>query len=352
MLKDIKYIAAYTVPLSAWWAITQGGPWSWTTVVMVFGILPLVEAILPQSAQNFGEEEEANYNKRRFFDFLLYLNLPLVYGTILWAAYVVANRPMTAIELLGLVLSVGTVLGTNGINVAHELGHRPEKGHQLLSKLLLLPELYMHFFIEHNKGHHKHVATEADPATSRLGQNVYHFWWQSVTGSWLDAWKIEGERLRRDGRAFWSLHNEMLVYQIIQLGWIALFFVVFDAKAGIFAIVAAIVGFLLLETVNYIEHYGLRRQLLPSGRYEPVLPIHSWNSDHELGRIFLYELTRHSDHHYKSTRKYQVLRHMDESPQLPLGYPGSMLLSLVPPAWFALMDKRAARANAAQVVAS
>ncbi len=349
MLKDIKYVAAYSVPLSAWWAIAQGGAWAWTTVALVFGILPLIEAFLPQSATNFSNTEEASYNKRRFFDFLLYLNLPLVYGILLYAAYTVAYRPMPLLEVLGLVLSVGTVLGTNGINVAHELGHRPEQAHQLLSKLLLLPSLYMHFFIEHNKGHHKHVATDADPASSQLGQPVYHFWWHSVSGGWRSAWILEGERLRRAGRAFWSLHNEMLVYQMVQLVWVVLFFLVFDAKTALFAVLAAIVGFLLLETVNYIEHYGLRRQILPSGRFEPVLPVHSWNSDHELGRIFLYELTRHSDHHYKSTRKYQVLRHMDESPQLPMGYPGCMLMSLVPPLWFALMDKRAQQANAAHV---
>ena len=105
-----------------------------------------------------------------------------------------------------------------------------------------------------------------------------------------------------------------------------------------YAFAVALIGILLLESVNYIEHYGLRRNRLASGRFEPVSPSHSWNSDHELGRIFLYELTRHSDHHFKATRKYQVLRHFQESPQLPVGYPGSILLALVPPVWFRLMN--------------
>lgn len=345
MLKDLKYIAAYIVPASAVWAISQGNGWAWSTVILVFGVLPLVEAVLPVSAANYSEEEEQLQSRRRWFDALLHLNVPLVYGVVLYAAYIFEHRLMSTMETIGLILSVGTVLGANGINVAHELGHRSEKGHQFLAKILLLPELYMHFFIEHNRGHHKNVATDADPATSRLGQTVYHFWWQSVWGSWWSAWQIESERLKKTGQRRWSLANEMLVYQLIQTGWLLCLVLFFSLTTACLLVGCAVVGFLLLETVNYIEHYGLRRRVLPNGRPEPVLPVHSWNSNHELGRIFLYELTRHSDHHYKSTRKYQVLRHMDESPQLPIGYPGSMLLSLVPPLWFALMNKRAKAAQ-------
>lgn len=345
MLKDLKYIAAYIVPASAVWAIYQGNAWAWSTVILVFGLLPLVEALLPASVANYSEAEEQQQARRRWFDALLYLNVPLVYGVVLYAAYAFEHRSMSLLETIGLVLSVGTVLGANGINVAHELGHRPEKGHQFLAKMLLLPELYLHFFIEHNRGHHKNVATDADPATSRLGQTVYHFWWQSVRGSWLGAWQIETERLKKTGQSRWSWANEMLVYQFIQAGWLLGLVLLFSIPTALLLTGCAVVGFLLLETVNYIEHYGLRRRILPNGRPEPVLPVHSWNSNHELGRIFLYELTRHSDHHYKSTRKYQVLRHMDESPQLPIGYPGSMLLSLVPPLWFAVMNKRAKAAQ-------
>jgi alkane 1-monooxygenase len=106
------------------------------------------------------------------------------------------------------------------------------------------------------------------------------------------------------------------------------------------AILMAIVGFLMLETVNYIEHYGLERNKLENGRYERVQPWHSWNSNHILGRLMLYELSRHSDHHFKASKKYQTLLHHDESPQLPYGYPMSMLLSFVPPLWFRIMNPR------------
>jgi len=338
MLKDLKYLSAYIVPASAFAAISCGGMYTWLTVVVVFGILPVIEMLLPFSTANIAEEDESDRSKSRFFSLLLYFNIPLVYAAIIWGAWTAQNNTMFWWEWLGLVLSVGIVMGANGINVAHELGHRQNKTEQLLAKILLLPALYQHFFIEHNRGHHKHVATPEDPASAPLGQSVYFFWIKSVTLSWWNAWKLESSRLKKNGLSPFSLHNEMLVFQILQILWLAGIYAIIGPAACVFALMAGIVGFLLLETVNYIEHYGLRRHQLPGGHYEPVSPRHSWNSNHELGRIFLYELTRHSDHHYKSTRKYQILRHLDESPQLPLGYPASMLLSLIPPLWFWKMD--------------
>lgn len=338
MLKDLKYLSAYIVPSTAFLAIGYRGIWAWLTVAVVFGILPLIELMIPYSTANITEENESARSKNRFFSVLLYLNIPLVYTTIIWGAVTAQSNSMVLWEWFGLVLSVGIVMGANGINVAHELGHRQDKTEQLLAKILLLPALYQHFFIEHNRGHHKHVATPEDPASAPLGQTVYVFWIKSVTLSWWNAWKLEANRLKKNGLSPFSLRNEMLVFQIIQILWLTGIYVFIGPAACLFALMAGVVGFLLLETVNYIEHYGLRRRQLPGGHYEPVSPRHSWNSNHELGRIFLYELTRHSDHHYKSTRKYQILRHLDESPQLPAGYPASMLLSLVPPLWFWKMN--------------
>jgi alkane 1-monooxygenase len=340
LIRDLKYLLAYLVPLSAAGALYFGGPWSWSTVVLVFVLLPLLELVSAQSTANFPENEEPARSRRVFFDLLLYLNLPLVYGVVLALCYQVAFVAHSPAEIAGLCLSAGIVAGANGINVAHELGHRHSLFEQFLSKTLLLPALYQHFFIEHNRGHHKYVATERDPATARLREHVYAFWWRSVRGSWRSAWNLERERLRQAGQPEWSWHNEMLRFQVTQGLWLLGLGIWGGLPAVGAALAAALVGVLLLETVNYLEHYGLQRRLLPSGRYEPVSPAHSWNSNHELGRIFLYELTRHSDHHFKATRKYQILRHLDESPQLPFGYPASLLMALVPPLWFAVMHPR------------
>lgn len=344
-MKDLKYLLAYLLPLGALRALDWQGVWSWMPVIMAFVAIPVIEQILPASTTNMPTTEEGRRSDNRFFDWLLYLNAPLLFGIVGWYLYVVSNQILSALELLGLTLSVGLIVGANGINVAHELGHRNSRIEQMLSKIMLLPALYQHFFIEHNRGHHKHVGTDKDPASARLGENLYAFWWRSVVGSWRNAWALERERLAKKSEREWTWENEMVRFSLFQLLWLTGIYVVLGWKGLAGAVAVGVTGFLLLETINYIEHYGLRRRLLPSGHPEPVSPAHSWNSDHELGRIFLYELTRHSDHHYKSTRKYQILRHMDESPQLPFGYPASLLLSLVPPVWFAVMDKRVRGTN-------
>lgn len=342
-MRDLKYLLAYCIPLSAMIALYWQGAWAWSTVILAFAVIPVVELLLPVSTSNLSPEEISVQSGKRVFDWLLYLNAPLLFGISIWYIYIVSTGSPDIVELTGLTFSTGIIVGANGINVAHELGHRSNRVEQLLSKIMLLPALYQHFFIEHNRGHHKNVATDKDPASARAGENVYTFWLRSVAGSWRNAWKIEQERLEKEGKALWSAENEMLVYVAVQSLWLSAIGLIFGWKGLAGAVAIAVIGFLLLETINYIEHYGLRRRLLTSGRPEPVSPVHSWNSDHQLGRIMLYELTRHSDHHYKATRKYQILRHMDESPQLPFGYPGSMLLAIVPPVWFAVMDPLVAR---------
>ena len=337
-MKDFKYLLAYLMPASALLALACQGLWSWATVALAFLVIPVAELFLPLSAANVPAQEEASRSKRRFFDWLLYLNAPLLFGIVGWYLYAVSHQSLPFFELAGLTLGTGIVVGANGINVAHELGHRGRRGEQVLSKWMLLPALYQHFFIEHNRGHHKNVGTDKDPASARRGEHVYGFWLRSITGGWRNAWAMEQERLEKAGKAAWSGENEMLRFAVYQAAWLAGIYLLLGRNGLAGALAVAAIGILLLETINYVEHYGLRRRMLAPGRPEPVTPAHSWNSDHELGRIFLYELTRHSDHHYKSTRKYQILRHMDESPQLPLGYPASLLLALAPPAWFAVMN--------------
>lgn len=340
-MRDFKYLLAYLVPLSAILGLAWQGIWTWATLVLVFGILPVVELFTPKSTQNTPTDLEDQRSSRLFFDVLLYVNAPLLFGIVAWYLWIISTYTLSLNEVLGLSFGVGIVAGTCGINVAHELGHRSSKPEQWLAQIMLLPSLYQHFFVEHNRGHHKYVATEKDPASARLGESLFHFWFRSVSKGWLSAWALERERLTKAGVSIVSWSNAMLRYTLFQSLWLILIYYLGGWKALLGALSIALISFLLLETVNYIEHYGLRRNNLPNGHPEPVSPRHSWNSDHELGRIFLYELTRHSDHHYKSTRKYQVLRHLDESPQLPFGYPTSIVLALAPPLWFRLMNKRA-----------
>ena len=339
-MKDLKYLAALSLPLSAIIGFYFKEHWSFFTPIYAFIIIPVLELLLPQDTSNLEGKEREEKKKSMLFDWMLYLNLPLVFGLLAFLLWDVSNHSYQMYELVGLVLSMGIVLGTNGINVAHELGHRHTGYERFMAKALLLPSAYMHFYIEHNRGHHKNVSTLEDPASSRLNETLYHFWARSVIYGFISAWNLEKKRLGRANQSVWSLKNEMLRFQLLQLGfWIAIA-LFFGVKAMLIYTAAAIIGFLMLETVNYIEHYGLARKKVSENRYQRVEPIHSWNSNHVVGRLMLFELSRHSDHHYKPAKKYQTLEHHDRSPQMPTGYPGMMLLSAIPPVWFYVMNPR------------
>ena len=339
-MKDLKYLTAFTIPLTAFVGIYFKGYWSFITPIYAFMLIPVLELLLPVSTTNYeGEEREAKLDNK-LFDWMLYLNIPLVYGLFYYSLNELAVHPVETYEIVGIIFSLGIVLGTNGINVGHELGHRVSDIERFLGKLLLLPSLYMHFYIEHNYGHHLHAATKEDPATAKYNQSVYSFWITSVSRQYFNAWRIQFKLLKTHSRGFFSVYNDMLWYTLSQFAHLVIIYYLFGYSVLIYAILAAVVGFLLLETVNYIEHYGLIRKKLASGRYERVREIHSWNSNHLMGRIILYELTRHSDHHYKSSKKYQILDYHNTSPQMPFGYPTSMVLSFLPPLWFKVMNHR------------
>ncbi len=339
-MKDLKYLLAYTVPLSAYISFESTGIWTYSAVFYAFIILPILDVIAGESATNLESEVAAKKNGMWMFDAMLYGNVVIVFGLMAFFFFQLQGNAYATFELVGLLLSAGILLATNAINVAHELGHRASLPERLMSKLLYMPCLYMHFFIEHNFGHHLNVATPKDGATARYNQSVYGFWITSVTKQYINAWRLQSDLLKRQNQSFFSPKNDMLWYHLIQPAYLGAIWHLFSWEIMLCAIGAGVISFLFLECINYIEHYGLLRNKLDSGRYERVQPHHSWNSNSHIGRIVLYELTRHSDHHFKSAKKYQVLNSHEESPTLPLGYPASILLSLVPPLWFYVMNPR------------
>ena len=339
-MKDLKYLVSFSIPLAVVMGLSFRNYWAFFTPLFAFVLVPIFEILLPVQTKNLSEQEVKNKSKNQFFDVLLYLNLPVVYTIVGWFLWSLSWANYSTMELIGLTFSVGIAVGSNGINVAHELGHRKTQWEKTLGKLLLLPGLYMHFYIEHNFGHHQNAATAEDPASARYNQTVYSFWFTSIFRQYVSAWKIQMDLLKRGNLSFFSLKNDMFCYVVVQLGYLVGVYFLLGSVAFIAALVIGVSAAILLETINYIEHYGLSRNKTTSGRYERVAEIHSWNSNHVLGRVMLYELTRHSDHHYKSHKKYQLLDCHEASPQMPFGYPTSMVLSLVPPLWFSIMNKR------------
>ncbi len=336
----LNYLFVYIAPFVVLVSLYFAGYWSFFAPFFIFGFMPFLELFTTGSTKNMGKETEEEAKNAIFFDILLYSILPIQVGFFFLFLQKINEPSVHLWEKIGLMISFGMACGVLGINAAHELGHRSTWYEQLMSKILLLTSLYMHFFIEHNRGHHKHVATEEDPASSRYGENLYAFFLRSVRDSWLSAWDLEGKRLEKKGLSLWRFENEMLRFQVIQFLLLAAIWAIWNWQSMLFFTGSAIIGFLLLETVNYIEHYGLQRKKVEDKYYERTLPVHSWNSNHPIGRILLFELTRHSDHHYMASRKYQVLRHFDDSPQMPTGYPGMMILAFFPPLWFKVMHKQ------------
>lgn len=320
--------------------------WTYAAGVYVYLVVPLLDALFGKDRRNVDHNEFDAVLNDRYFDILVYSFVYLQVGLLGWGAYVLATDPMTTSNTIRFMISLGLFGGTM-INVAHELGHRSSRVAQGHAKVALAMVSYMHFFIEHNRGHHVHVATPKDPATSRLNQTIYGFWWQSITGSYRSAWALERKRLEKAELPVWSRHNDMLWFAFWPVMVCSVLTGVVTVATGSFAwiipvffMVQSLVAILLLESVNYIEHYGIMRRETAPGRFERVNPLHSWNASQFISNLVLFQLQRHSDHHAYAARPYQVLRHFDESPQLPFGYPLMILMALVPPLWFAVMNPR------------
>tara|TARA_B100000965_G_scaffold271320_1_gene229524 strand:- start:5003 stop:6046 length:1044 start_codon:yes stop_codon:yes gene_type:complete len=331
---------AYSTPLTAIIGFYLGGYWLFTTPFYIFVIIPTVEFVLTRYGIDELETGRAVKGIHWLFDIMLYLNILIVFGLLIYSLTKIVSYEFMSIEFLGSLLSMGLVMASNGINVAHELCHRTKTPERFLGKFLLIPSLYMHFYLEHNYGHHLKVATKEDPVTAKYNEPIYIFWISAIKGELLGAIKIQKNRLLKNNTSFLSFYNDMFWYGIIQLSYMLLVFILFGPKGLIFCLLAALFSVLMFESVNYIEHYGLLRKKLSSGRYERVQERHSWNSNHIFGRIVLYELTRHSDHHRIAETEYQNLKSINNSPQLPFGYPTSILLSFIPVLWFKIMNPR------------
>ncbi len=339
MARKLKYLWVILIPYCAFVSFHSTGIKSFLLLFFAFGLIPLLELFFKPDEKNLSKMEEELVKDDFYYDILVYLVVPIQFALLYLFLIRLQTPNLSWLEISGYITTMGVLNGVFGINVAHELGHRVKPHERIFAKLLLLSTLYMHFYIEHNRGHHKNVSTPHDPASSRRNETVYAFWLRSIINSYISAWKIEIQRLKNKNLSFGSFQNEMLRFQIFQIAFVLSIYFFTNGFVTLCFIIASIFGWLLLETVNYIEHYGLARKEIKPNIYERVMPHHSWNSNHILGRIFLFELSRHSDHHYKASRKYQILNHHENAPQMPTGYPGMMILSLIPPLWFYVMNK-------------
>ncbi len=333
LVPSLPLLAWALVDLTGWGAFWFIGP------VVVYVIFPVLDVIIGIDRTNPPDSVIAWLEEDRYYRWCTYAFIPLQYTSLVLACWLWSSGDLSLVESIGLALTVGMVSGV-AINTAHELGHKRANSERWLSKVALAQSGYGHFFIEHNRGHHVRVATPDDPASSRLGESFYAFLPRTVAGSVSSSWGLERIRLGRMGKGAWTIHNDILNAWAMTLVLFGALVAIFGTVVIPYLLLQAVIGFSLLEVVNYLEHYGLLRQKRDDGRYEITRPEHSWNSNNVASNVLLYHLQRHSDHHANPLRRYQALRHEDEAPQLPTGYAGMIVLAAVPPVWRRVMDHR------------
>ncbi len=349
-LKKIGFFTAFVLPALVILGCYLGGGWNYLALFFSFILIPSIDQLVGLNTSNLNESDAKIISEEFYYRFVTFIWAFVQMAFLIWGAYAVAkNLIQTPLEWIGFIIGFSLVTGGIGITVAHELGHKKSSLERFYSKMLLMTVCYMHFYVEHNRGHHVAVATPEDPATARKNENFYSFWLKSVFVGYAHAWKLEIERLDRKGKHMLSLQNEMIWFTVLPILCCTILTTAFSFSFGsgkiiwaipLFFFLQSFFAFTLLELVNYLEHYGIVRKLVAPGKYERVNPLHSWNASHLISNFFLFQLQRHSDHHANAIKRYQVLNHYTESPQLPYGYPTMILIALVPPLWFKMMNPR------------
>ena len=312
---------------------------AWVGPALVHGVIPALDRLIGEDTTNPPDSAVKDLENDKYYGRVVKAFIPAQYAVTLLGAWLASRKSTPALDYVGLTLSVGAMNGI-AINTAHELGHKHDKTERLLAMAALAPTGYTHFAVEHNFGHHKRVATPEDPASSRMGESFWKFLPRTVIGGFKSTVKIETERLERKGKGFWTLENELLQGWAMSAAFFGVTTAICGRRAVPFLVAQGAYGASLLEVINYVEHYGLKREKLANGKYVRTSPEHSWNSNNLVTNLFLYQLQRHSDHHAHPSRSFQALRHFDNAPQLPAGYASMLLPAYIPSLWYKLMDER------------
>ena len=320
--------------------LNSGEAWMlWLPVVFFYTIVPLLDRILGEDQSNPPESAVPALDADLYYRWVTYLLAPVLWAAFIFSAWFVSRFELPLHAMFAMVLISGSV-GGFCINLGHELGHKNTQLEKWLAKIVLAPSGYGHFFIEHNRGHHRDAATPADPASSRMGESIYRFVLREMPGAWFRAWELEKSRLQKAGLPVFSLHNEIIQPALLTLALWSGLVAWLGWNVLPFLVVASFWANFQLTSANYIEHYGLLRGQRAPGKYEACQPHHSWNSNHIFSNWILFHLQRHSDHHAHPLRRYQSLRHFDNLPTLPSGYFAMFLVAYIPPLWRAVMDPR------------
>ncbi|HWS40067.1 MAG TPA: alkane 1-monooxygenase [Arenimonas sp.] len=345
-LKALGFLFVFFVPLTlptaAWLSVKSGmlNLMAWYPLFFLFVLIPALDYLLGHDPVNIEKSEESTVSQFVWFKALTLLVLPVQLATLIWSAQWFTNQDLSLVGTIGWLFSQGIVSSILAINVAHELIHKDAKLEKGIGGILLTSVGYYGFKIEHLRGHHVHVSTPEDASSARFGQNLWTFMPEALVRNTNNAWKLEYQRLRNLGLGFFNWRNEMLGWSLLWILFCSGFYFSLGWKGLLFFVLQGFFAACSLEVINYIEHYGLERKKTDDGRYERTTHMHSWNSDYALSNLMLFQLQRHSDHHAFPKRRYAILRHHEDSPQLPGGYSAMFVLALFPPLWHRVIDPR------------
>jgi alkane 1-monooxygenase len=314
--------------------------WVLVAILYIYAMPPIFDLIGGNNRTNYHPGYQSWTTKAAEYVWLPRILLFKILAIKLLMFGLVSTGRFDIIDCLGIAFLTGQSISSYGIFIAHEVLHRKSKFDRALAEIMMVTVLYPHFCIEHIYGHHRHAATDKDPATSRFGETVYAFLPRSIFGGILHAWRFEVGRLERRGQQWFSLQNRMLRYGAEVFLLLVVVFCVFGEFGLLAVLVQGVVAVTTLEVINYVQHYGLMRKEIAPGVYENTGISHSWNSTCWFSNGYWLNLGRHSDHHYAASRSFQMLRTFEEEPELPAGFPAMFLLAFVPPLWFRVMNPR------------
>ena len=335
-----KFLQLFLIPLAVLTGNYLGGWYNYILPVICFVIRPLFSLGIRHKRQALHEDEEHDIPSSKAYRYVALSFVPVLLGVTAVSFFRISSSPFNIVEFTGLVLSTGTMNGIIGFTLAHEFIHRLNIMDRIAGHLLLLQNNYMHYSIEHIGGHHLYACTSKDPHTARMNESFYRFLPRAISGTFINACEIEQKRLDRKRHSAIGIHNRILLFAIIQsivtvtaimfAGWPAFAFLLLQSGMAI----------CLLHVTNYLQHYGLMRMEVKPGQYEKVNIHHAWSSPGNGKDFSLFQLENHADHHMHPNRRYEELVKHEESPIQPAGYSGMLLLALIPPLWFQIMNKR------------
>ena len=336
-----RFLLAWLLPLAVLTAALNSAWAAWLTTLLIQLCLAVAERF-----PGLRHSPPAASHDTAWHRVALHGHVVLQAGLLATCLAMIATRGWQWPEAIALGIAVGGVTGGQGITMAHELGHSRSRLSRLCAWLLMSSVNYSHFMVEHYRGHHVRAATHADPATARKGESLWRFLPRSLIGSFVNAWALEAQQLRRHKRTW--VRSPLLWSLLAQLAWLAVLFQWLGFAAFLFWCVQSMYAVFLLEAINYIEHYGLVRQT-SRGKSEAFDVHHAWNADHFLTNCFLVNLQRHSDHHMHAWKPFATLQALP-GPQLPTGYAGCLFLALIPSLWFGVIHKRLAASAPSQAM--